>query len=121
MPSDPHATKGSPPWGTWEVLLDEPKYKVKRISVLPGKRLSYQKHAKRKEHWMVVTGEAKITLDGKAILVRAGDSIDIPIGSAHRIANESTQNMTFIEVQTGSYFGEDDIVRLEDDYGRAGT
>src|SRR4030095_3973471 len=116
--SDPQARSAAPPWGKWEVLLDEPGYKVKRITVLPSKRLSYQKHFKRQEHWIVVEGEALVTLDGKEIRLKAGDAIDIPMESAHRIANPGSTPLVFIEVQRGSYFGEDDIVRLQDDYGR---
>jgi mannose-6-phosphate isomerase-like protein (cupin superfamily) len=107
------------PWGTFQVLDDSPDYKVKRITVDPGQRLSYQKHARRAEHWVVVAGFARVTLDGVPIDLTAGDSIDIPLGAAHRVENPGDDTLVFIEVQTGSYFGEDDIVRLEDDYGRA--
>lgn len=107
------------PWGKWEVLIDESNYKVKRIVVKPGKRLSYQTHSKRQEHWMVVEGTAKVTLDGKDFEVPTGKTVDIAIGQAHRIENIGPGNMTFIEIQTGTYFGEDDIVRLQDDYGRS--
>jgi len=106
------------PWGTYTVLEEDRGFKVKRIEVLPGKRLSYQKHAQRAEHWFVVEGTAKVTLDDKEILVRAGEAIDIPIGAAHRVENPAEENLVFIEVQRGSYLGEDDIVRLQDDYGR---
>jgi len=106
------------PWGTYTVLEEDRGFKVKRIEVLPGKRLSYQKHSQRAEHWFVVEGTAKVTLDGEEILVRAGEAIDIPIGSAHRVENPGEGNLVFIEVQRGSYLGEDDIVRLQDDYGR---
>jgi len=99
--------------------LDAPDHKVKRIIVNPGKRLSYQKHFKRQEHWFVVSGEALVTLDGEKIPLKAGQSVDIPCQAAHRIANQGKDPLVFIETQTGSYFGEDDIVRLEDDYGRA--
>ena len=119
LPLHRQARKASPPWGKWEVLLDEPNYKVKRITVLPGKRLSYQKHFRRKEHWMVVEGKAVVTLDGEDIFLNKGETIDIPQEAAHRIANRENEQMTFIEIQQGEYFGEDDIVRLEDDYGRA--
>jgi mannose-6-phosphate isomerase-like protein (cupin superfamily) len=115
----PDANEASPPWGEWEVLLDEPNYKVKRITVLPGKRLSYQKHSRRKEHWMVVEGKAVVTLDGKEIILVKGETVDIPQEAAHRIANNGNKQLTFIEIQLGEYFGEDDIIRLEDDYGRA--
>lgn len=106
------------PWGTYTVLEEDRGFKVKRIEVLPGKRLSYQKHAQRAEHWFVVEGTAKVTLDGEEITVRAGEAIDIPIGTAHRVENPDEGNLIFIEVQRGSYLGEDDIVRLQDDYGR---
>lgn len=107
------------PWGTFTVLDEGASYKVKRIEVLPGKRLSYQKHAQRAEHWMVVAGTAKVTLDGREHLVPAGATIDIPIGVAHRVENPGDETLLFIELQQGTYFGEDDIVRLEDDFGRA--
>jgi mannose-6-phosphate isomerase len=108
----------SRPWGTYTVLEEDRGFKVKRIEVLPGKRLSYQKHAQRAEHWFVVEGTAKVTLDGQEITVRAGEAIDIPIGAAHRVENPDEGNLVFIEVQRGAYLGEDDIVRLQDDYGR---
>lgn len=107
------------PWGTFTVLDEGDGFKVKRIEVLPGKRLSYQKHAQRAEHWVVVQGTAKVTLDGNEILVAAGNAIDIPVGSAHRVENPGGQNLIFIEIQRGDYLGEDDIVRLQDDFGRA--
>jgi len=110
--------QATPPWGKWEVLYDDPQYKVKRIEVLPGNRLSYQKHFKRMEHWMIVQGKAKVTLSGKEVILNEGDHIDIPFEAAHRIENVGSENMVFIEVQRGTYFGEDDIVRLRDDYGR---
>ena len=106
------------PWGSYTVLEEDRGFKVKRIEVLPGKRLSYQKHAQRAEHWFVVEGTAKVTLDDKEITVRAGEAIDIPIGAAHRVENPDEGNLVFIEVQRGNYLGEDDITRLEDDYGR---
>ncbi|MEK6764720.1 MAG: phosphomannose isomerase type II C-terminal cupin domain [Planctomycetota bacterium] len=114
----PDEKMASPPWGMWEVLLDEPAYKVKRITVLPGKRLSYQKHFRRREHWMIVEGKGVATIDGEEIHLEKGESIDIPQESAHRMANNGNENLTFIEIQQGEYFGEDDIMRLEDDYGR---
>ena len=107
------------PWGSYTVLEEAPTFKVKRIEVLPGKRLSYQKHAQRAEHWFVVAGTAKVTLDGREVTVPNGEAIDIPIGAAHRVENPGTDDLIFIEVQRGNYLGEDDIVRLEDDFGRA--
>ena len=115
----PRAYHAAPPWGRWEVLLDEPTYKVKRITVLPDKRLSYQKHFKREEHWTIVRGRARVTLDGQDILLDAGSTIEIPREAAHRMANPGADELVFIEVQCGTYFGEDDIIRLQDDYGRA--
>ena len=106
------------PWGYYTVLSDEPYHKVKRIVVYPLKRLSLQKHRRRAEHWTMVDGEGLVTLDGKQVRLRKGDSIDIPLGAVHRIENMTSENTAFIEVQTGDYFGEDDIVRLDDDYGR---
>ena len=110
------------PWGSFTVLDEGAEgrvYKVKRIEVLPSKRLSYQKHTHRAEHWFIVQGKARVTLDGKDIFLYAGDYVDIPIGSAHRIENTGDVMMIFIEVQRGDYLGEDDIIRLQDDYGRA--
>lgn len=108
------------PWGTFTVLDEGDGFKVKRIEVLPGKRLSYQKHSQRAEHWFVVSGVAKVTLDDQEITVMAGEAIDIKIGSAHRVENPGEQLLVFIEVQRGRYLGEDDIVRLQDDFGRTG-
>jgi mannose-6-phosphate isomerase len=107
------------PWGTFTVLDEGDTFKVKRIEVLPGKRLSYQKHSKRAEHWVVVEGTARVTLDDRDIIVEKGEAIDIPIGSAHRVENPGDELLVFIEVQRGSYLGEDDIIRLQDDFGRA--
>jgi mannose-6-phosphate isomerase len=107
------------PWGSFTVLDEADNFKVKRIEVLSGKRLSYQKHSQRAEHWVVVQGTAKVTLDDREILISAGGAIDIAIGSAHRVENPGTDTLVFIEVQRGNYLGEDDIVRLQDDFGRA--
>src|SRR5205823_1178359 len=87
------------PWGTFTVIDEGDNYKVKRIEVLPGKRLSYQKHAQRAEHWVVVQGTAKVTLDDREIIVRPGEAIDISIGSAHRVENPAGDLLVFIEVQ----------------------
>ena len=107
------------PWGTFTVLDEGENFKVKRIEVLPGKRLSYQKHSQRAEHWVVVQGTAKVTLDGRDITIETGQAIDIAIGAAHRVENPGAVPLLFIEVQRGNYLGEDDIVRLQDDFGRA--
>jgi mannose-6-phosphate isomerase len=123
MNQDQTTTDNSPkydqrPWGTFTVLDEADGYKVKRIEVLPGKRLSYQKHAQRAEHWFIVAGTAKVTLDGKDIFLKPGEYVDIAIGAAHRVENPGEETVVFIEVQRGGYLGEDDIVRLQDDFGR---
>ena len=101
------------------VLEDAPRHKVKRIVVNPGKRLSLQRHQRRAEHWYVVEGEALVTLDKRDIPLKAGQAVDIPRAAWHRMANPGKVDMAFVEVQTGDYFGEDDIERAEDDYGRS--
>ena len=106
------------PWGEYEILLDEWNVKVKRIRVKPGKRLSYQYHNKRREEWIVVKGNLTIILDDDKVFRYPGESIHIPLGAKHRAWNETSEDVIFIEVQTGTYFGEDDIVRYEDDYNR---
>ena len=106
------------PWGRYEILAEGDSYKVKTIWVNPGKRLSYQRHEKRAEHWFIVQGNARITLNGDNFEMGTGDSIDIEIGDLHRIENIGKEDLVFIEVQTGTYFGEDDIERIEDDFGR---
>lgn len=106
------------PWGFYEILSDRPDHKVKRITVYPGKRLSYQRHSLRSEHWHIVAGSAVVTLDGSDVPLSEGQSIDIARRAAHRIANHGDADVVFIEVQRGEYFGEDDIERLEDDFGR---
>ncbi len=106
------------PWGRFFVLHDEPNYKLKRIEVDPGGRLSYQYHYKRSEAWTIVEGSATITLNGITTDYKAGQTILIPKENKHRIENKTNQKVVLIEVQTGSYFGEDDIVRIEDDYNR---
>ena len=106
------------PWGRYEVLQDTPTHKVKCIYVTPGARLSYQRHQKRAEHWFIVSGVATVTLDGEIFQKQAGETLDIEIGQLHRVANQGSDQLVFIEVQTGTYFGEDDIERIEDDYSR---
>lgn len=107
------------PWGTWQVLDDNPIFKVKKVLVKPGQRLSYQKHFKREENWFITHGEAEVTLNDQIHLLKEGEFIHIAFEDKHRIANPSeTKDLIFIEIQRGSYFGEDDIVRFQDDYGR---
>jgi mannose-6-phosphate isomerase-like protein (cupin superfamily) len=107
------------PWGNYTVLDEGEGFKVKRIEVLPGKRLSYQRHARRAEHWQIVCGTAKVTLNAAETLVERGGTIDIPAGTKHRVENPSEgERLVFIEIQLGDYLGEDDIERFEDDFGR---
>ena len=107
------------PWGYYEVLSDDKNdHKVKRITVWPGKRLSLQLHKKRREHWVIISGKARVTLGKDTFTLGPSQSVDIPVETAHRIENIGNIPLVFIEVQQGDYFGEDDIIRLEDDYGR---
>jgi mannose-6-phosphate isomerase len=106
------------PWGSWHVIDVADGYKVKRIHVIPGQRLSLQTHEHRSEHWVIIQGSATCTVDGETFTVGTGASIDVPLGAKHRLANEGPDELVIIEVQLGSYTGEDDICRIEDDYGR---
>jgi mannose-6-phosphate isomerase len=106
------------PWGEFEVIDETAAFKVKRITVNAGQRLSYQRHHRRAEHWYVVVGTGVVTLDGVTKEVAAGSAVDVAVGAAHRIQNTGSEPLVFIEVQRGTYFGEDDIERLADDYGR---
>ena len=110
--------KSERPWGRYEVLQESETHKVKCIWVSPGKRLSYQRHAKRAEHWFIVQGSGEVTIDGVIKPITKGDTVDFGIGVLHRISNTGDQEIIFVEVQTGKYFGEDDIERVEDDFGR---
>ena len=107
------------PWGSYDVLDETPTAKVKRIDVAPGKRLSYQRHSSRAEHWFVTAGRARVTLDGVGHDLGPGEALDIPLGAAHRVENPGPEPLSVIEVQTGTSFAEYDIERLEDDFGRA--
>lgn len=106
------------PWGSFYVIQDEKNYKLKRIEVNIGKRLSYQYHKKRSETWIIIQGQATVNIDGKIEKYNKGQTVIIPKGAKHRVANNESTKLVFIEVQTGSYFGEDDIVRIEDDFNR---
>jgi mannose-1-phosphate guanylyltransferase/mannose-6-phosphate isomerase len=108
------------PWGSYTVLEEQPRYKIKRITVKPGAKLSLQMHHHRSEHWVVVKGTAKVTCDDKSFLVRENESTYISAGQQHRLENDGVIPLELIEVQNGSYLGEDDIVRLDDVYGREG-
>lgn len=109
------------PWGHFDVLADDATHKVKTITVLPGQRLSYQRHAQRSEHWFVVAGIATVTIDGSVTDLGPGGFADIARGAAHRLENRGTSDLVIVEIQHGDYFGEDDIIRLDDDYGRVGV
>ena len=106
------------PWGAYKVLDLGDGYQVKWLDVKPGARLSYQAHEHRSEHWAVVTGTATVTLDDKVIEVPCGEHIYIPVRARHRLENRGQEMIRVVEVQSGDYLGEDDIVRFEDDYGR---
>jgi mannose-1-phosphate guanylyltransferase/mannose-1-phosphate guanylyltransferase/mannose-6-phosphate isomerase len=109
------------PWGYYQNLHDGDGFQVKRLTVKPGASISLQKHFKRSEHWTVVEGTARVTRGDETFLLQANESTYIPLGTAHRLENGGDTPMTLIEVQCGSYLGEDDIVRLEDAYGRPAT
>ncbi len=106
------------PWGSWQVLDEGPGFKVKRIEVEPGKRLSYQTHDHRAEHWIIASGTETCIIDGRTVTAGRGDRVYVEIGQAHRIMNSHDEPLVIVEVQLGAYCGEDDIVRLQDDYGR---
>ena len=106
------------PWGWYETISQVPGNKIKRIGVHPGQQLSLQKHHQRAEHWVVTTGTARVTLNDRQFDLQPGEYCDIAIGQVHRLANLTNGPVEIVEVQFGSYLGEDDIVRLQDDYGR---
>jgi mannose-1-phosphate guanylyltransferase/mannose-6-phosphate isomerase len=107
------------PWGTYESVARGDKFQVKHIVVLPGRSLSLQSHKHRAEHWVVVSGTAKVECDGVEKLVHPNQSVFIPLGAKHRLGNPGKADLHLIEVQSGNYLGEDDIVRYADNYGRA--
>jgi mannose-6-phosphate isomerase-like protein (cupin superfamily) len=107
------------PWGWYETVSEAPGHKIKRIGVLPGQQISLQQHRQRAEHWVVVKGTARVTLDDQCFDLTLGQYCDIAIGQVHRLTNLTTEPVEIVEVQFGDYLGEDDIVRLSDDYGRA--
>ena len=117
--SEAIGTTTNRPWGSYTILDDSPNHKVKRIVVNYGGRLSYQLHRRRNEHWFVVSGRGMAIINDEIRGLGPGMSQDIPIGTLHRVECISREPLVFIEVQTGDYFGEDDIERVEDDYGRA--
>jgi mannose-1-phosphate guanylyltransferase/mannose-6-phosphate isomerase len=107
------------PWGSYESVVEGPRFQVKRIVVSPGSALSLQMHHHRAEHWIVVTGTARVTRGDEVFLVSENESTYIPLGTTHRLENPGKVPLEMIEVQSGSYLGEDDIVRFEDQYGRS--
>jgi len=107
------------PWGSWHILDEGEGFKVKRMEVQPHSRLSYQTHDHRAEHWVVVSGTLGYVIDGVAGSAKPGDCIEVAVKQPHRIVNEGDEPLVIIEVQRGDYCGEDDIIRLEDDYGRS--
>ncbi len=112
--------RGDRPWGYYLVLIEEDGYKVKKFVVRPGTRLSLQRHRMRSEHWQVVRGEASVTVGTELVRLGPGGTIDIPLGALHRVESVGKEDLVVIEVQMGTYVGEDDIERIEDDYGRVG-
>lgn len=111
------------PWGFYEIIFNEPQYKVKRITVHSGKKLSLQKHSKRDESWTIVNGIGNVRIGYQSSQImdyeaKSGSHFNIPCGAIHRVENIGEEDLIFIEVQTGLYFGEDDIIRFEDDFGR---
>ena len=106
------------PWGSYHGLVEGDRYQVKKIRVKPGGRLSLQRHNHRAEHWIVVRGTAEVTIGEEVKMVTENESVYIPIGTNHRLENPGKIDLELIEVQTGSYLGEDDILRISDDYNR---
>jgi len=107
------------PWGYYEVLAEQQGYQIKEIVVRPRQRFSLQRHRRRSEHWYVVSGFGVAVCGDRELKLGPGESVDLPRGTWHRMTNPRDTDLVFVELQTGDYFGEDDIVRLEDDYGRA--
>ena len=106
------------PWGSFFVIHEEEDYKLKRLEITPNKRLSYQFHDKRSETWVIISGRPSITINDITKFYDKGDTVIIPVGTKHRIENKDKEIVVLIEIQTGSYFGEDDITRIEDDFNR---
>jgi mannose-6-phosphate isomerase-like protein (cupin superfamily) len=106
------------PWGCFEILFEEARLKIKRITVKPGKRLSLQSHERRAENWVIVQGQGLFTLDEETVRITPCQAVFIPEKARHRIENIGRENLVFVEVQTGTYLGEDDITRFQDDFDR---
>jgi mannose-1-phosphate guanylyltransferase/mannose-6-phosphate isomerase len=107
------------PWGDYRVVDHGDRFQVKRITVMPGEKLSLQRHRHRAEHWIVVSGTADVTLHSDTLRVFENEAVFVPVGAAHRIANDGHVPLVIVEVQVGGYVGEDDIERLDDAYGRS--
>ena len=112
------STKEERPWGWYEILFEDAELKIKRIMVKPGKRLSLQSHQRRAENWVIVQGRALFTLDEQTCNLEPRQAVFIPEKAKHRIENTGREDLVFIEVQSGSYLGEDDITRYQDDFDR---
>ena len=106
------------PWGSWQILDEGPGYKVKRIHVRPGHRLSYQTHALRAEHWLVIKGRPTCVVNDEERTAAVGECLNVGVGIPHRLANREDDELIIVEIQRGDYTAEDDIVRLDDDYDR---
>jgi len=106
------------PWGWFQILSEAPGHKIKRIGVLPGQRISLQRHHQRAEHWVVVRGQAQVSVGTRTLDLGVGQHVDIALGELHRLANRTREPVEVLEVQLGNYLGEDDIERMSDDYGR---
>ncbi len=119
MPCTQAIERTERPWGWYETVLNLPGHKIKRIGVWPGQRISLQKHRQRAEHWLVLQGCARVTLDEQTFDLRVGQHCDIALGQVHRLGNPTQDPVVILEVQFGTYLAEDDIVRLGDDYGRS--
>jgi mannose-6-phosphate isomerase len=117
MPAEENSME-TRPWGSFEILSDEPSHKVKRLTVDAWQRLSHQRHEHRAEHWYVVSGRGEALVSGRYINLSPGRNVGIPQGAWHRLESKGEEPLVIIEVQTGTYFGEDDIERRQDDYGR---
>ncbi len=116
-----HLPENIRPWGRYDILEVMPTHQVKRITVNSGARLSYQRHQRREEYWVIISGRGRLTLDDIDSDHGAGEVLVVPVRAKHRVQNIGDGPLIFIEVQRGDYFGEDDIERFSDDYGREGT
>lgn len=116
--STENSSKDRRPWGYYDILSEHQDFRIKKIVVFPGHRISLQRHRQRSEHWLVLKGVGMIVVENSEREIKKGDSFDIPAGSVHRAGNSGEDDLVIIEIQTGQYFGEDDIERIADDYGR---